>query len=229
MHDNKKRHQLHYRSDQTTSNDSYSRPNLLKCKCKSNEQWKFVPRPKNIPQKTVLGLFNLHNNRTPPKHFDRFIPLYPKTSSFLIDNYLAPHPSANVLEECPPIPDKKLLVKVFTVCRDELEAFNDLNRMNDHPMIEEEHENVRQGGVKWLLFEDVLLFLTNLRIRDILGLKKREYLLPTDEYFSGGPKVSASFSEEEVEVEVLYPAERDISSSSSSSTFESCGEDTITL
>lgn len=174
---------------------------------------RYIREGKEIPHKAIMELFEIHHNRTPQKCFEEFIPLYPKTSSVLLARYRVPYPSkvslADWLTEIIRLPQKRFLTKTFLACEFELKVFNELNKMNEFPMI----ENAPQQELrKDKLVEDMLLFLTNVRLCDILKLKKSKYEVWTENY----RKCAHISSEESVKVEDLYLTQNSLTSTSES-------------
>lgn len=176
---------------------------------------------KEIPQEAVMELFDMHHNRTPQRCFEEFFPLYPKSSSVLVNKYKVPNTSESCLGTWFSHLDRssyaRLLTKIFIECDFELKVFNELNQMNEFPMIEAAPKAELR---KDKLVEDLLLFLTNIRLRDILKLKKTSYQVWTEEY----EERMKSSSEELLKVEDLFVLDKEIiisSSSSSQDTYKS--------
>lgn len=159
---------------------------------------------KEIPHQAVMELFDMHYNRTPQKYFEEFYPLYPKSSSLLAPKYKVPYPSENFLGDWMTsdlIIHNRLLTKIFIGCDFELEVFNEINKMNEYPMIDAApHQELRKDR----LTEDLLLFLTNVRLRDVLKLKKHTYEVWTEEYAKNVEEVSKAVAVEELFVPELF-------------------------
>lgn len=183
-----------------------NRQKALKCN--------FKPRnvAKEIPHQAVMELFDMHHNRTAQKYFEEFFPLYPKSSSLLVSKHKVSHSSESILENwlsrnSNAKAHNRLLTKIFIGCDFELEVFNELNNMNESPMIKEAPQ---QDLRKDKLTEDLLLYLTNIRLRDVLKLKKHSYEVWTEEY----RKNIETISEEAVDgIEELFVPEMFKSSS----------------
>lgn len=108
--------------------------------------------------------------------------------------------------------DLKLVSKVFRECEKEMKRFDAINCMNEPPMIPDEEG--RRGVPTDVLAEHLLLFLTNVRLRDILKLKKSSYQEWSEEYARS--LIEASKLEGFDGVEALYVLEKEMSNSSSS-------------
>lgn len=162
-----------------------------------------------------MELFNIHHNRTPQQCFEDFIPLYPKSSSLLFGKYKVPYPSESFFKEwlqrLEQSPYKRLITRIYIECDVELKIFNEINNMNEYPMIPEPPKQDRPIDI---LMEDLLLFLTNIRLRDILKLKKNAYQVWTEEY---ARSIAKSNADDLYEIEALYmPQNKEMSSSNSS-------------
>lgn len=185
----------------------------------SKDKWE----AKEIPREVVMELFDIHNNRTPQRYFEEFIPLYPKSSSLLFTRYKPTQRCESFYKEWFQRAEKssyrRLITKAFIECDAELRAFSKVNKLNEYPMIA---EAVKQERPRDILMEDLLLFFTNIGIRDILKLKKGMYQVWTED---NTDSLTKSNKDNALEVENLYvPENKEMSSSNSSDTdsVESC-------
>lgn len=203
-----------YRKPASSIKSNYWSPQKKKCK-DLEPKW----TAKEIPRDVVMELFNIHQNRTPQKCFEQFIPLYPKSSSLLFGKYKVPYPSESFFKEwlqrLEQSPYKRLITKIYIECDVELKIFNEINKMNEYPMIPEAPKQERPIDI---LMEDLLLFLTNIRLRDILKLKKNTYQMWTEDY---ARSIAKSNADELLEIEALYMPENKEMGSSNSSTADS--------
>lgn len=210
-----------YRTTVSNSTTQYSPQQSCRCR-PSIRSSKQKLQSQEIPRDAVMELFDLHQNRTSPKCFEDFIPLYPKSSSLLFGRYRAPRQSVSFFKEWLARLERstpnsiRLIIKAFIECDVELKIFNEINKMNEEPMIPEVF--IKQSRPQEILLEDLLLFLTNIRLRDILKLKKDHYQMWTEEY---AKSLAKSDEEALLEVEALYVTEMDLSSSNSSNHVDS--------
>lgn len=174
---------------------------------------------REIAPEAVMELFNMHHNKTPPQCFEEFIPLYPKSSSFLSPKGKSPKETISFtrdfLRDMYRLPNKRIINKVFIRCGVDLRIFNDINKMNEPPMIE---EAPIQDLHKNMLVEDLLLFLTNIRLRDILKMKKKSFEMWNQESEKDLENHCENDADAEVmlEIEALFASREKMRSSDSS-------------